>query len=139
VACLVASCHAVGVNRATMGIVLLAYLAGMSVSSISLVPGGLGIVDAALIVMLVRGGVSAAAAASGVVLYRMVSLGFVVLAGWGALAGHWLAARRSVDRPTVAPTVDDPPVGPCGRHRSGESEPFRPAERLGVPGNCAVT
>ena len=75
----------------------------MSLSSISLLPGGLGVVDAAFIVMLVRGGISAPAAASGVVLYRALSFGFVVVAGWAAWAAHRLATRRD-DGPTGEPT-----------------------------------
>ena len=69
--------------------VLLAFCAGMAAGSITLVPGGLGIIDNALVVGLVATGVPAATAIAAVVLYRLLTLGFVVGAGWLA----WLAVR----------------------------------------------
>jgi uncharacterized membrane protein YbhN (UPF0104 family) len=70
--------------------VLLAFCAGMAAGSITVVPGGLGIIDNALVVGLVATGVPAATAIAAVVLYRLLTLGFIVGAGWLT----WLAVRE---------------------------------------------
>ena len=70
--------------------VLLAFCAGMAAGTITLVPGGLGIIDSALILGLVTGGVDAATAIAAVVLYRIISFGFIIGAGWIT----WLIMRR---------------------------------------------
>ncbi|XVU27936.1 lysylphosphatidylglycerol synthase transmembrane domain-containing protein [Actinoplanes sp. CA-054009] len=70
--------------------VLLAFCAGMAAGTITLVPGGLGIIDSALILGLVAGGVAADTAIAAVVLYRIVSFGFIIGAGWIT----WLVLRR---------------------------------------------
>jgi len=75
--------------------VLLAFCAGMAAGSITIVPGGLGIIDNALIVALAATGVPVAAAIAAVVLYRLLTLGFVVGAGWLA----WLVTRGSAAAP----------------------------------------
>ncbi|MEV6847150.1 YbhN family protein [Actinoplanes sp. NPDC051411] len=74
--------------RATQ--VLLAFCAGMAAGTITIVPGGLGIIDGALILGLVAGGAGTAAAISAVVLYRLISFGFVIGTGWIT----WLVIRR---------------------------------------------
>jgi uncharacterized membrane protein YbhN (UPF0104 family) len=58
----------------------------MATSELSPLPGGLGVVDAALVLSLVAGGIPAAAALPAVVLYRLVSLVGVVTVGWLVLA-----------------------------------------------------
>ncbi|MFF5075434.1 YbhN family protein [Actinoplanes sp. NPDC000266] len=73
--------------------VLLAFCAGMAAGTITLVPGGLGIIDSALILGLVTGGVDTATAVAAVVLYRIVSFGFIIGAGWIT----WLVLRRRRD------------------------------------------
>lgn len=70
--------------------VLLAYCAGMAAGTITIVPGGLGIIDGALILGLVAGGAGTATAVSAVVLYRLISFGFVIGTGWIT----WLVIRR---------------------------------------------
>ncbi|WP_375483982.1 YbhN family protein [uncultured Jatrophihabitans sp.] len=92
--CLFACCEAVGADRATVGIVMVAYVAGMSASSISLLPGGVGIVDAAMVLALTSGGVSTVAATAGVVLYRLISFLLVVAVGWVAWISTWMIERR---------------------------------------------
>jgi uncharacterized protein (TIRG00374 family) len=47
-----------------------------------LVPGGLGIVDAAMIFALTQGGVSTLSAAAAVLLYRLISVVLLVALGW---------------------------------------------------------
>lgn len=70
----------------TLPLLLVAYTAGMASSGLSLVPGGIGVVEAALVLALVAGGVPAAAALPAVLLYRLISLVGVVGAGWMVFA-----------------------------------------------------
>ncbi|MEV4346783.1 YbhN family protein [Actinoplanes sp. NPDC049596] len=70
--------------------VLLAFCAGMAAGTVTIVPGGLGIIDSALILGLVAGGVETATAIAAVVLYRIISFGFIIGAGWVS----WLVMRR---------------------------------------------
>jgi uncharacterized protein (TIRG00374 family) len=93
-ACLVASCHAVGATGSSLVLVMLAYLAGMSTSGLSLLPGGLGVVDAAMIFTLTQGGVSTVPATAAVLLYRLISLALVVGLGWLIWGATWLADHR---------------------------------------------
>jgi len=61
---------------------VLAYAAGMTAASLTIVPGGLGIVDGALVVGLLAAGTAAGPAIAAVVLYRLLSLGLVGSLGW---------------------------------------------------------
>ena len=63
-ACLALCTRATGLPDLTFGALAAAYVAGMAASSLSLLPGGLGVVDAALVLGLVAGGSPAAAAGS---------------------------------------------------------------------------
>jgi uncharacterized protein (TIRG00374 family) len=107
--CLVASCRAIGAHGATVGVVLVAYAAGMAASSIPLLPGGIGVVDGALILALVNGGVSPARATAGVLIYRAISFGLVALVGW---ATWWAISRRGGSPPALAWSTDDEPAIP---------------------------
>ena len=91
-ACLAAAGAAVGTPGLTLPVLLLAYTAGMAAAGISLVPGGIGVVDTAMVVAMVAGGIPAAAALPAVLLYRLISLVAVVAAGWLVSAFR----RRSV-------------------------------------------
>jgi putative heme transporter len=95
-ACLIASCHAVGAGRSTLVLVMVAYVAGMSASSVSLLPGGFGVVDAAMIFALTSGGVSTVSATAGVLVYRLISVALIVVLGWLVWTVTWLADRRIV-------------------------------------------
>jgi putative heme transporter len=95
-ACLVACAQATGMPDLPPAVVVAAYVAGMATSGLSLLPGGLGVVDAALVLGLVAGGSPAAAALSAVVLYRLISLVGVVAVGWGV---HAAQRARPSDRP----------------------------------------
>jgi uncharacterized protein (TIRG00374 family) len=97
--CLFACCEAIGASHASLVLVMVAYIAGMSASSISLLPGGFGIVDAAMIFALTSGGVSTVAATAGVVLYRLISFLLVVALGWLVWAGAWAIDRRQTTAP----------------------------------------
>jgi uncharacterized membrane protein YbhN (UPF0104 family) len=81
------------------GPMLLAFSAAMAAGTLTVVPGGLGVVDSALILGLVTGGVGTATAIAAVVLYRIVTLGFIIGAGWIT----WLVLRRRHD---THPTSD---------------------------------
>ena len=73
--------------------VLLAFCAAMATGSITILPGGLGIIDSALIVALVAGGTASAIAIAAVVLYRILTLGFIIGTGWLA----WLSLRGTAE------------------------------------------
>lgn len=96
--CLWLSFRAVGESPAGLAAVLLAFCAAMAAGSITIVPGGLGIIDSALILGLIAGGVTSPAAVATVVLYRLISLGFIMAIGWFS----W-ARIRLRDRTTAAP------------------------------------
>ena len=107
--CLFACCEAIGADHASLVLVMVAYVAGMSASSISLLPGGFGIVDAAMIFALTSGGVSTVAATAGVVLYRLISFLLVVLVGWLTWIGTWVLERRQAAAALArGPRSDDP-------------------------------
>lgn len=63
-------------------VLLTAYLAGMSASSIAFLPGGFGVIEVAMIAALHAGGVLTTPATAAVLLYRMISCVCVVAAGW---------------------------------------------------------
>jgi hypothetical protein len=92
--CLVVACHAVGAHGPSLDLALITYAAGMTASSVPLLPGGLGVVDGVLILALVRGGFAAGTATAGVLIYRLISLGLVALIGWLL----WLVVERAERR-----------------------------------------
>ncbi|MEV4281079.1 lysylphosphatidylglycerol synthase transmembrane domain-containing protein [Actinoplanes xinjiangensis] len=81
-ACLWLCCIAVGGGAISAGQLLLAFCAGMAAGTITIVPGGLGIIDGALILGLMAGGIGAETAIAVVVLYRLITLGFIIGVGW---------------------------------------------------------
>lgn len=111
-ACLWMCCRAVGATSVTATELVIAYSAGMAAASIPLVPGGLGIVDGTLIVGLVSSGMPTSSAIAADVLYRIVTLGFIIAAGWG----FWIQLKRNSRTSTpvrlAQPDRADPvPVG----------------------------
>ncbi|WP_305785841.1 lysylphosphatidylglycerol synthase transmembrane domain-containing protein [Symbioplanes lichenis] len=78
---------------------VIAYCAGMAAASVPIVPGGLGVVDGALILGLVAGGLGMSSAVAVVVLYRLISLAFVIGLGWLV----WLALRLRAGTPPDEP------------------------------------
>jgi uncharacterized protein (TIRG00374 family) len=89
-ACFVLCCYAVGVTQLGLGAAVLAYVAGLATTSISLLPAGLGSVEAGMLVGLTHGGVAAPLAVAGIVVYRLVAYALVAAVGWVA----WAALRR---------------------------------------------
>jgi uncharacterized membrane protein YbhN (UPF0104 family) len=61
------------------------------------------VVDGALILGLVAGGITSASAVAAVVLYRLISFGFIIGAGWLV----WLVIRYRTVR------AGTPPAGPA--------------------------
>jgi uncharacterized membrane protein YbhN (UPF0104 family) len=106
-ACLAASAAALGIHGLSLSLVLLAYTAGMAASSLSLLPGGLGVVDAALVLTLAGGGIPAASAVAAVLLYRLISLVGVVAVGWIVAAVQGVQGVQGVRRAgrPVAPSA----------------------------------
>jgi uncharacterized membrane protein YbhN (UPF0104 family) len=90
--CLWLCCVAVGAGHINPVHLVIAYCAGMAAASVPIVPGGLGVVDGALILGLVAGGMSGASATAAVVLYRLISFGFIIGTGWVFWAA--IKARR---------------------------------------------
>ena len=97
-ACFVMCCYAVGVEGLGVGVAVLAYVAGLATTTLSLLPAGLGNVDAGLLAGLTHAGVAAPLAAGGILAYRLVAYALVAAAGWVV----WAALRRR-PRSAVAP------------------------------------
>jgi uncharacterized membrane protein YbhN (UPF0104 family) len=89
-ACFVLSCYAVGIGPMGLGVSVVAYVAGLATSSVTLLPGGIGTVEAGLLVGLAHAGVSAPLAVAGILTYRIVAYGLVAVAGWTV----WAVLRR---------------------------------------------
>jgi uncharacterized membrane protein YbhN (UPF0104 family) len=95
--CLWMCCVAVGADGLTATQLVVAYCAGMAAASVPVVPGGLGVVDAALILGLVAGGLTGSSAVAAVVLYRLISFGFIISLGWLVwLMFHYRTAREPI-------------------------------------------
>jgi hypothetical protein len=91
-ACLAAAAAAVGTPGLSVHVLVIAYTAATAASGISLLPGGIGVLDTTMVLVMVAGGIPAAAALPAVLLYRLISLVAVVAAGWGVAA---VQARRT--------------------------------------------
>ncbi|GLZ46300.1 hypothetical protein Acsp06_24850 [Actinomycetospora sp. NBRC 106375] len=100
IGCLAACCAAVGAEGMTLALVLVAYAAATAASSAAFLPGGLGLVDGALLAALVAGGVPSHPALAAVLLYRLVSFVGVAAAGWVA----WFVIHA---RETPSASLDD--------------------------------
>lgn len=92
-ACLGFCCLALGVTVPPLPLAA-TYLAGMTASSLPLIPGGLGTVDTTLTVGLVASGVLASPALAVVVLYRLISFALIGAIGWVV----WIAGRIGAAR-----------------------------------------
>ncbi|MER5409018.1 lysylphosphatidylglycerol synthase transmembrane domain-containing protein [Streptomyces sp. NPDC002769] len=94
-ACLLAVCHAVGASP-PLSTALFAYIAGMTAASaVPLLPAGIGVLDAALVLTLHHGGVPVSAATAADLLYRTITPGLVGITGWVLLVQQ----RRRPARP----------------------------------------
>ena len=116
----------------------LAYVAGQSVSSFSLLPGGLGVADTAVIVALIHGGGAAVHATAAVVLYRLVGYAFNAALGWVL----WAANRHRENRhrsPAARPDAGLRPSGPPVSSAQIGARSTRPAARLQARARAAST
>jgi len=95
IACLDACVRAFG-GSVSLASVAVVYLAGSSLGSIIPTPGGLGPVEAVLTAGLTTAGMHGAAAASAVLLFRLLTFWLPVPAGWAAL--NYLERRNSLLR-----------------------------------------
>jgi uncharacterized protein (TIRG00374 family) len=93
-ACLAAAAAAVGTPGLSVSVLLIAYTAGMAASGLSLLPGGIGVVEPAMVLAMVAGGVPATAALPAVLLFRLISLVGVVATGWLVVAVQGLRTRE---------------------------------------------
>jgi putative heme transporter len=84
-ACLTLSIKAAGLH-CPLRDVLLVWSAGQAAGGISFTPGGVGIVEAALLAAMVGVGLPAAGAAVAVMIYRLISLWLLLVVGWIFLA-----------------------------------------------------
>ena len=75
--------------------VLLAYGLSQLAACLPIIPGGLGLVEGSLAVLLVAYGMPGNEALASVALYRIVSFWIVVPAGWGAWGYITLTEHRS--------------------------------------------
>ncbi|HEY2224757.1 lysylphosphatidylglycerol synthase transmembrane domain-containing protein [Actinomycetospora sp.] len=132
IACLAACCVAVGANGMTISLVLVAYAAATAASSAAFLPGGLGLVDGALLAALVAGGVPSKPALAAVLLYRLISFVGVAAVGW--VAWLWVHTRGGVDEAPLDdrddPTDDEIHTMPFP---SARAEPGTPRPRRGDP------
>jgi putative heme transporter len=107
--CLAFSIKAAGVRVPWWGIVL-AWAAGAGGSSLSLTPGGLGVVEAALTGALVALGVPAAPALTAALIYRGITFWLAVIIGWTV----YLVLRRTKPPVTEPPVTEPPGTAPPG-------------------------
>ena len=123
VACFVVACHAVGISDLAPRVIVIAYAADAVVGAAPLLPGGIGLVEGALVIALVGGGIPFAAATAAVVIYRGISFVLVAVVGWAL----WLATR---DRQHRARDAIDNEGNQGARPRIGQILPTgRPLER----------
>jgi hypothetical protein len=88
---------------------LLAYAVAQLVSALPLVPGGIGIVEGSLTVVLVAYGAHRAFALSAVIVYRLISFWLFVLVGWICFFFLMRAAQRKTP---VPPNNDELTLAP---------------------------
>jgi uncharacterized protein (TIRG00374 family) len=81
--------------------VLLAYGVAQVVGSLPVVPGGVGIVEGSLAVILTRYGASPVPALSAALVYRLASFWLVIATGWITVAVIARRQRRLIASPTT--------------------------------------
>jgi uncharacterized protein (TIRG00374 family) len=102
-ACLLLSIRAAGLH-VPLHDLLLVWSAGIAASSIVFTPGGAGVVEAALVAALAGVGLPTAGSAVAVMIYRLISLWLVVLAGW--ILFIVIKSRRARKEPDPVPVQD---------------------------------
>ncbi len=92
-------------SDASLSLVALTFVAKLSAGGLSLVPAGLGVVDAAMVLVLTGGGIPLTLATATVVLYRLISLLLIAALGWALFA---VMSRRSGLVPAPDPEPHEP-------------------------------
>jgi uncharacterized protein (TIRG00374 family) len=88
------------------GGVLLAFGVSQIVASLPLIPGGLGIVEGSLAVILVAYGAKKVPALAVVLIYRLLTFWAVILVGWISIAViEWRVRRDTVSLATETASV----------------------------------
>jgi putative heme transporter len=100
--CLVASFGAVHATVPAYG-VLLAYGVAQVVGSLPFVPGGIGIIESSLAVILIEYGAGRVSALSAALVYRIISFWLGIAVGWITIAVISHRARRSTTEPASPP------------------------------------
>ena len=110
--CLICSFGAIHARVPWAG-VLLAYGAAQAASALPIVPGGLGIVEGSLAVILSAYGVARIPAISAALAYRLVSFWLSIAVGWVSVGTIAYRARRKGQRllPDSAPDVEGSDIG----------------------------
>ncbi len=93
--CLLAALAAVGARVPWAG-VLLAYGVSQVLAALPVAPGGLGVVEGSLTVVLVAYGAARVPALSAVLLYRLANYWLPIALGWATAGGLALSRRRAV-------------------------------------------
>ena len=124
VACLVATARAFGLEVGVVQVVG-AYLAIQLVRQIPLTPGGVGVVEASLLVALVALGATSGTAAAVVLIYRLLSTWLLVPIGLLAWAGLRPGQHRGVEDGNAAP--DERAQAAVGRRQGTVRRPGRAA------------
>ena len=127
VACLAACTRAVGADGMTLSLVLVAYAAATAASSAAFLPGGLGLVDGALLAALVAGGVPSHPALAAVLLYRLISFVGVAAAGW--VAWFVVHARGDDSADVDTPGAADGATPPAASRAAHDPEAHAPEPR----------
>ena len=96
-ACLVAAILAVGGHVPWTG-VLVIYAVGQVTANLPITPGGVGVVEGALSLLLVAYGVPTGASVAAVLLYRLISFWILVPIGWASAAAMKLEPRLKARR-----------------------------------------
>jgi uncharacterized protein (TIRG00374 family) len=138
--CLVATCRAVGLP---VGVTTLAgiYLGVQIVRQVPLTPGGVGVIDTALVAGLTAAGATAVTAAAAVLIYRVLSCWLLIpLGGAAALMLRRQFASSPPPPPTLSPTARPTFRRLTRRRLSGPGRPPRPGKpRLRRPRRAGRT
>ncbi|WP_019201245.1 YbhN family protein [Tsukamurella sp. 1534] len=108
VACLAFACYAVG-EAPGLAALAGAYAASKVVNTISPIPGGLGLVEGALVPALVLSGMPLGQAFTATILYRLISYVLVVVIGWVIFFFYY---RNTMDIDPDAETATPPASAP---------------------------
>lgn len=87
------------------------YALAMAGAGVSPLPGGVGVVDGIVVFALTAGGhVPASVAVAAVLLYRVISLGTLLIGGWGSVAAQAFRSRHRSAPNAVGDGAQVPPL-----------------------------